>query len=112
MPRNETTALSLETRVKIARFLPKALSTALESYHEFCQMEIPDGAKGFSAHHSACKEAIAHIELLLKVAQYAHLPDDGVVGDDDQRRLVTMLETAQAEFNDYQDGLSENSKED
>lgn len=90
-----------ETRKRIAGFLPDALDIALQSYHSFLRSDIPPDAKGFSAHHSACKIAIAHIELLLKLAKWAHLPDDNVVGEDQQRRLVTILEDAQAEYNAY-----------
>lgn len=96
-----TETVKEETRERIAGFLPDALDIALQSYHSFARSEIPDDAKGFSSHHNACKIAIAHIELLLKLAKWAHLPDDNVVNEDHQRRLVTMLEDAQAEYNAY-----------
>ena len=61
-------------RVQIARFLPQAIGKTLESYHLFMGQDVPEDAKGFSAHHSAAKVAIAHIDLLLKLARWADLP--------------------------------------
>lgn len=62
------------SREKIAQFLPDALKHSLESYHRFViNEEMPDDAKSFSAHHQACKVAIAHIELLIKLAKWADL---------------------------------------
>ena len=50
-------------------FFPAALWAAILSYKYLSESEIPEDAKGFSAHHSACKVAIAHIELLIKLAR-------------------------------------------
>ena len=102
MPEKSSDMLDNKSRERIAEFLPDALVTALESYYGFAKTEIPDTAKGFSDHHNACKVAIAHIDLLLKLAKWAHLPDDGVVDDESQRRLVNILENAQAEYNAFQ----------
>lgn len=104
MPPSKTDPSKLvddKTRQKIANFLPEALSTALQSYHSFSRTDFGESKKDFSDHHNACKIAIAHIELLLKLAQYAHLPDDNVIDDAQQRHLVNMLENAQIEFNDF-----------
>ena len=98
--------LDEESRRKIAQFLPEALETAIESYHAFSkftaeQDDKKSPAKEFYDHHNACKVAIAHIDLLLKLAKYAHLPDDDVLPDNEMRHLVTLLESAQEEHNDY-----------
>lgn len=74
-------------RQQIAEFLPAALSRAIDSYYEFVTRpeDIPkidpsatdkNPAKIFSDHHTACKVALAHIELLLKLAKWAELSDD------------------------------------
>lgn len=66
--------LEEKSRKQIAAFLPQAMNKTLSSYHSFMAQDVPDDAKGFSAHHSAAKVAIAHIELLLKLARWADLP--------------------------------------
>lgn len=68
--------LSKESREHIAVFLPKALSKALSSYHEFMEQDIPEDAKGFSAYHGAAKVAIAHVELLMKMAKWTDIPEE------------------------------------
>lgn len=88
-----------KTRLYLQVFLPEALSRALESYHRFSKREAPqDDAKEFSAHHTACKVAIAHIELLLKLAKWAELP-----GKDTEKNktLVKALSDAEKDLRHY-----------
>lgn len=64
------------TRQRVAEFLPDAIGKTLESYRGFLgQDEHIEQAKDFSAHHSACKVAIAHLELLLKLAQMVNVEE-------------------------------------
>jgi len=91
------------TRLQIARFLPDAIARALSSYHEFSQREVPKDAKEFSAHHSACKVAIAHIELLIKLARWADLPDAEAVNHNEQILLAAMLQEAENDLRGYRE---------
>lgn len=47
--------------------LKRGLERAVDSYQTFQQSEIPTDAKGFTAYHQACKAALTHIALLLKM---------------------------------------------
>ena len=86
------------TRAQIAAFLPDAISTALTSYKNFYDSEaVFETAKDFSAHHAACKAAIAHIELLIKLARWADLPD-GTQDADKDAQLALLLASAQSEL--------------
>ena len=49
--------------------LKSGLSRAVQSYEEFKEQDIPYDAKGFAAYHNACKSALMHIALLLKMSQ-------------------------------------------
>lgn len=101
----------LETgmRERIANFLPRALETALLSYHEFSeeQATAPDTGdetakeekvKSFKAHHDACKVAIAHIELLVKLARWADLPDPQIESERGAVQLQGLLDSANQEL--------------
>ncbi|HEY8964274.1 MAG TPA: hypothetical protein VIN59_07420 [Alphaproteobacteria bacterium] len=101
MPRKKQgPSLEDHTRVKIAKYLPDAIDYALQSYRGFYHQFQPIEAKDFSAHHTACKAAIAHIELLLKLAEWAELPR----GDDTQdTALAGLMADAQAELDSYQE---------
>lgn len=90
-----------DTRKSIATFLPDAIESTLCSYHEFSAGDVPNDAKGFSAHHSACKVAIAHIELLIKLARWADLPDMNTENNNDNEILAQMIVSAQSELDDY-----------
>ena len=88
----------VHTREEIAAFLPHALQTALESYKEFSGKDVPEDPKDFKAHHDACKVAIAHIQLLTKLAEWADIPDPHVENEDDQE-LMDKLLNAKGELN-------------
>jgi hypothetical protein len=83
-----------KSRDDIARFLPEALEKAFQSYHHFMGQDVPEDAKGFGAHHTAAKVAIAHIELLMKLAALANLTDA-----DDHPELQDIIQHAQDEYN-------------
>ncbi|MCB9988647.1 MAG: hypothetical protein H6868_04835 [Rhodospirillales bacterium] len=93
-----TDTISDATRAQIAEFLPRALGTAIASYELFFdrQPEEKEDPKDFKAHHDACKVAIAHIELLIKLAKWAEVPEN--CAGDEQAMLIALLAQAQAEI--------------
>lgn len=96
-PKKTSVTLGEDMRLKIAESLPKAIEHAMDSYRQFYEGVTITSAKDFSAHHTACKAAIAHVELLLKLAQWAHLPDESA--DDG---LAALLSDAEAELKKHQ----------
>ena len=86
------------TREEIAAFLPHALQTALESYKEFAGQSSPEAPKDFKAHHDACKVAIAHIQLLTKLAEWADIDDPHVENEEDQEFYENLMEKARVEL--------------
>ena len=97
------------SRVQIAEFLPDAIRAALNSYQNYSQSEAAtDGAK-FKDHHTACKVAVSHIDLLLKLARWADLPDSEIEGQNHQRVLVAAIEEAEKELKGYDGSGDEDS---
>jgi len=96
------------SREQIARFLPDAISKAIKSYDEFMQSPAKkknvDDASAFEKHHKACRVAIAHIELLLKLARWADLPDAGTADHGNQIVLSAILQEAEECLAGYEDG--------
>jgi len=92
------------TRKQIAAFLPDAIAQTLKSYHTFSQREMDsDDAKTFSEYHKACKVAVAHIELLIKLARWADLPDAKAEDHNNQIILSAILQEAQEELDAYEE---------
>lgn len=85
-------------RDRIAEFLPCALQRAIGSYENFMDREKYEKAGDFKAHHDACKVALAHIELLVKLARWADLPDPRVEDENQQKLLAEMIEAARGEL--------------
>lgn len=93
-----------DIRNKIAEFLPNALKTALDSYHIFSDEQIRKKAEGdtltaanFKSHHDACKMALSHLQLLLKVADELQSVSEAGMDND---RLQSLLESARKELNE------------
>jgi hypothetical protein len=55
-------------RDHLRRTLPETLQAALDGYDAFAARPVPDDAKEFAAWQGGCKAALAHVELLLKLA--------------------------------------------
>ena len=97
----ESITIESDTKRRISGFLPDAIAQALGSYYSFAQQDAPPEAKEFSAHHNACKVAIAHIELLIKLARWADVPEAGDQDRQVRAQLAEVLQRAQGEVEDY-----------
>ncbi len=96
------TLQSLKDTLK--KTLPQKISEVIKSYEDFSEQQAPVDAKGFSAHHSACKSAVIHAETLLKLARWTEndLPSPA----EDQTKdssLQALLEEARQEENDFEE---------
>lgn len=80
------TKIENKMRRSIAATLPHAMRIAVNSYKRFSEgekrawealtneeKEKTSRAKAFKEHHDACKVAIAHIKLLIELAQWADI---------------------------------------
>lgn len=97
-----------DTREAIAAFLPGAIAAALLSYSRFLEeqatADTQTEAKEFKAHHDACKVAIAHIELLVKLAKAMGDEDSADKDLQKQAALANLIVNARAEINDRAGG--------
>ncbi len=89
---------------QVSKFLPDALEKAMASYSDFLKQEKSandEASKNFEHHHKACKAGMAHIELLMKLADKCGLPDARVASYSDQLRMQEVMEIAKEDcFND------------
>ncbi|HNQ92213.1 MAG TPA: hypothetical protein PKI93_04705 [Alphaproteobacteria bacterium] len=90
------------TRAQVAEFLPRAISKALQSYHEFMEgTAFGEEAKEFSDAHKAAKVAISHIELLIKLAKWADLPDAAIESKGELDEFSNLMNRAEGDVKDY-----------
>ncbi len=92
------TLKALKTRLR--KTLPEKISEVIESYEVFSEQPVPDDAKGFSAHHSACKSAVVHAETLLKLAEWTDAEEITEKSDAGNNKILEILNEAKAEMND------------
>ena len=88
-----THQINARERREIATFLPAAISRAVNSYRSFSGQNASEKPKEFGEHHKACRAALSHIELLLKLAEYENLENI-----DDNGLLRTSLSEARQEY--------------
>lgn len=82
---------------KLAGFIPGAFNRALCSYRSFSARNIDmDETKEFSAYHSACKNALSHIDNLIKLSAVSEVEEDTKKAEEDS--LQNILEEAQTEL--------------
>lgn len=86
-------------RQEIASLIPKIVKKAFRSYETF-MVTPPDveEAKKFTAHYTACKLALSHLEMLIKLLEQltAHLEKAERESD-----LALLLERAQKDVDTY-----------
>lgn len=95
-PKNVKTLKALKSKLK--KTLPEKISSVMQSYEEFAEQPIPEDAKGFTAHHNACKSAVVHAETLLKLARWTAEDTAALAAPETVREdLDRLLEEAEAE---------------
>lgn len=95
------TIKALKTRLK--KTLPSSLSKVIDSYEDFLEKEVPEDAKGFSAHHSACKSAVVHAETLLKLAKWTDEEGDKKFDEENKDDIWKIISEARDEFDKDED---------
>ena len=76
----------------VGKELAPALQKALTDYLAFSEANAPQDIKEFNAYHTACKSALLHIALLVKLTQN-QAPEESIIPD-----LSTLLEQAKKEL--------------
>ncbi len=83
-------------RCHLSRRFPGLLDRVMEGYLSFSgKGPEEDDAKEFSAHHGACKAALAHLDLLIKLAAWAEKKRSTISPKDEEtERLIDQAQTA------------------
>ena len=61
--------------------LPKKLLKTLQDYNDFTANPAPGDIKSFGAYHLACKNALSHIVLLMRILQTKQSESDQISQD-------------------------------
>lgn len=87
----------------LKKTLPEKVSQVLESYENFAGQAVPEDAKGFSAHHSACKSAVIHAETLLKLAKWTEDDLSPTAENTHSDDIINLLNEARNELDGFND---------
>ena len=87
--------------------LRKSLSSRIlrvfEGYDNFSSSDIPVDAKGFSAHHSACKSAVSHAESLLRLTKLVEVEPSVSQQNSDAQNIIELITQARKEISSQED---------
>ena len=87
-----------EVRKDLDGRLPGLIENAIQRYRNFINNDPPDEPKNFAAYNSACRSALGHIDLLLKLAGRssggAPVSPTHDLPHDDVARLIANAEAA------------------
>jgi hypothetical protein len=81
-----------QLRQTLAAALPQRVEQTLAGYEAFTSGPPPADAKGFAAWHAAAKAALAHVDLLVKLARWASSAEE----EDDKDGVDGLLRQARA----------------
>ncbi len=93
--------IEARTRAQMAKFLPSAINKATITYRTLTHMNLNEkDAAEYKKHQEACKVAVAHIHLLVKLARdvAALETSEPEKAEDDNAMLQTLIENAQKEL--------------
>ncbi|NVJ92514.1 MAG: hypothetical protein HWE34_12690 [Methylocystaceae bacterium] len=85
-----------EVRTLLCNLLPSLIQSATVSYEAFSDAEVPEDAKGFAAHHAACKAALSHVELLTKLVRWAEQEENPTPTLSEDEEIAGLLAGARA----------------
>lgn len=90
---------------QLKKTLPEKISKVIESYEVFSDQPVPEDAKGFGAHHSACKSAVVHAETLLKLARWTdeEMNQELKTENDTDNNILDLINEAEQEQAKYDD---------
>jgi hypothetical protein len=83
-----------DLRLRLARILPGRIIAAVAGYEDFTGSEPPADSKGFAGWHAAAKAALAHVEVLVKLARWAEGSPDAAESGDSVERLLSQARAA------------------
>lgn len=91
-------------RAQISAQLEAAATRVIESYRTFMNDEPEAGdARAFAAHHAACKAALAHLDLLMRLARLVGVEPEAVEASEEEARLIAEAREALAGEEDSDD---------
>ncbi|CAK0739913.1 conserved hypothetical protein [uncultured Gammaproteobacteria bacterium] len=82
-------------RRSVARLLPEAMERALGSYRRFAEVDVSLITKEFKEHHQAGRVALAHLDALLKLANWASGDENADAAGRVQAEVEAMIGEAQ-----------------
>jgi hypothetical protein len=83
-------------RCELVANVPALLSKATAEYRRFNEVSPSDDPKAFTAHQTGCRAALAHIQLLIRLADWAVSRDRTTDIQEEDNDIEDLLNEAEA----------------
>jgi hypothetical protein len=78
-------------RLRLLNQLPLLLLNATNEYKDFAAGQTPDDVKSFATHQAACRAALSHLQLLIKIAAWAQTNMGKEISIDEDNELDQLI---------------------
>lgn len=92
-----------EAREKLAIRLPELIDHALGSYEVLAAVAPATAAKDAAKHHTACRAALSHLDLLAKLARWAEGKEGAGMDREAEEDHDSLVARARAALEDLDD---------
>jgi len=89
-------------RRELTQELPFILSKVTNEYREFITTQNCDDVKSFTAYQNACRGALSHIQILLKIATWVHPDIIKNIESDEEIDLCQLISDARLAIREHQ----------
>lgn len=88
-------------RISLIEQLPSLLHKLTCEYRDFAATKTPHDIKSFSTYHTTCRAALTHLQLLIKIADWAQPSIAKDIGVDDENCLDRLILDARDAISDH-----------
>ncbi len=85
-------------RIKLSQEMPHILDKVTREYIEFSSTQDTSDVKSFTAYQTACRAALTHLQLLIKIASWVQPNLARGVSIDDDSELDQLIVDARTEI--------------
>ena len=87
-------------RFELLEKLPSFLGKVTGEYCNFISTQNSNDVKSFAAYQAACRAALAHLQLLIRIAAWVQPSMEGIVSIDDDSELDQLIFDARTAIQD------------
>ena len=91
-------------RAELSNRIPNILDQVTHQYRDLLNTENFNDVKSFTLYQTACRAALTHLQLLMKITSWTQSNIEKDISPDDDSEINRLILSARAEMRDQVDG--------